>query len=86
MLYEFCLCGYIERRSGSKLIHDRVPIYSAASWASLTSLKVAFWIDPFRDVYEVSLEELGADKDMVDTASGVHTVHFLSTSYQLHWW
>lgn len=29
-----------------------VPIYSAASWASLTSLRVAFWIDPFRDVYE----------------------------------
>lgn len=29
-----------------------VPVYSAASWASLTSLKVAFWIDPFRDVYE----------------------------------
>jgi len=29
-----------------------VPIYSAASWASLTSLNVAFWIDPFRDVYE----------------------------------
>ena len=29
-----------------------VPIFSAASWASLTSLKVAFWIDPFRDVYE----------------------------------
>lgn len=30
-----------------------VPIYSAASWAGLTSLRVAFWIDPFRDVYEV---------------------------------
>lgn len=29
-----------------------VPIYSASSWASLTSLQVAFWIDPFRDVYE----------------------------------
>ncbi|KAK8187902.1 organic solute transporter Ostalpha-domain-containing protein [Phyllosticta capitalensis] len=29
-----------------------VPIYSAASWASLVSLKAAFWIDPFRDVYE----------------------------------
>ncbi|KAF2101705.1 DUF300-domain-containing protein [Rhizodiscina lignyota] len=29
-----------------------VPIYSAASWASLMSLRVAFWIDPFRDVYE----------------------------------
>jgi hypothetical protein len=29
-----------------------VPLFSVASWASLTSLKVAFWIDPFRDVYE----------------------------------
>ncbi|KAF4302488.1 hypothetical protein GTA08_BOTSDO10101 [Botryosphaeria dothidea] len=29
-----------------------VPIFSVASWASLVSLKVAFWIDPFRDVYE----------------------------------
>lgn len=29
-----------------------VPIFSIASWTSLTSLRVAFWIDPFRDVYE----------------------------------
>jgi hypothetical protein len=29
-----------------------VPIFCAASWASLTSIRVAFWIDPFRDVYE----------------------------------
>ncbi|KAF4552027.1 Organic solute transporter Ostalpha-like protein 2 [Elsinoe fawcettii] len=29
-----------------------VPIFAASSWASLYSLKVAFWIDPFRDVYE----------------------------------
>ncbi|WPG97543.1 transmembrane protein [Acrodontium crateriforme] len=29
-----------------------VPIFSAASWASLTSIRVAYWIDPFRDVYE----------------------------------
>ncbi|KAF2089426.1 DUF300-domain-containing protein [Saccharata proteae CBS 121410] len=29
-----------------------VPIYSASSWASLISLKAAFLIDPFRDVYE----------------------------------
>lgn len=29
-----------------------VPIFAVASWASLTSLRVAFWIDPFRDVYE----------------------------------
>nr|POE75129.1 transmembrane protein 184 like [Quercus suber]POE94792.1 transmembrane protein 184 like [Quercus suber] len=29
-----------------------VPIFAIASWASLTSLRVAFWIEPFRDVYE----------------------------------
>jgi len=29
-----------------------VPIFSAASLASLVSLRVAFWIDPFKDVYE----------------------------------
>ncbi|GME47912.1 hypothetical protein GTA08_BOTSDO10101 [Neofusicoccum parvum] len=29
-----------------------VPIFSAASWASLVSLKVAFWVAPLRDVYE----------------------------------
>lgn len=29
-----------------------VPIFSAASFASFTSLRVAFWVDPFRDVYE----------------------------------
>ena len=34
------------------MLLSRVPIYCAASWASLVSLKVAFWIDPFRDVYE----------------------------------
>ncbi|KIX96369.1 uncharacterized protein Z520_08147 [Fonsecaea multimorphosa CBS 102226] len=29
-----------------------VPIYSAASWASIVSLKAAFYLDPLRDVYE----------------------------------
>ncbi|KAF2796973.1 DUF300-domain-containing protein [Melanomma pulvis-pyrius CBS 109.77] len=29
-----------------------VPIYSASSWASLVSLRAAFWIGPLRDVYE----------------------------------
>lgn len=29
-----------------------VPVYSIASWVSLQSLRAAFWIDPFRDVYE----------------------------------
>jgi hypothetical protein len=29
-----------------------VPIFSIASWTSLISLRVAFWVDPLRDVYE----------------------------------
>ena len=29
-----------------------VPIYSISSWVSLVSLRAAFWLDPFRDVYE----------------------------------
>ncbi|KAF2472874.1 DUF300-domain-containing protein [Lindgomyces ingoldianus] len=29
-----------------------VPIFSASSWASLVSLRAAFWIGPIRDVYE----------------------------------
>lgn len=29
-----------------------VPIYSAASWASVVSLKAAFYLDPLRDIYE----------------------------------
>lgn len=29
-----------------------VPIYSIASWVSLESTAAAFWVDPFRDVYE----------------------------------
>ncbi|RMZ81075.1 hypothetical protein DV738_g2394, partial [Chaetothyriales sp. CBS 135597] len=29
-----------------------VPIYSAASWASVVSLNAAFYLDPLRDIYE----------------------------------
>ncbi|KAF2004557.1 DUF300-domain-containing protein [Amniculicola lignicola CBS 123094] len=29
-----------------------VPIYSACSWASLVSIRAAFWIGPLRDIYE----------------------------------
>ncbi|THW10670.1 DUF300-domain-containing protein [Aureobasidium pullulans] len=36
----------------SRFYSAMVPIYSASSWASLVSLKAAFWIGPFRDVYE----------------------------------
>ncbi|KAE8355296.1 organic solute transporter Ostalpha-domain-containing protein [Aspergillus coremiiformis] len=29
-----------------------VPIYAAASWTSIVSLKASLWLDPIRDVYE----------------------------------
>ncbi|KIW16219.1 hypothetical protein PV08_06270 [Exophiala spinifera] len=29
-----------------------VPIYAAASWSSIVSLKAAFYLDPLRDIYE----------------------------------
>lgn len=54
MSYEYCSCtglvGGFGEASSDRV--GRVPIYSAASWASLISIRVAFWIDPFRDVYE----------------------------------
>lgn len=31
----------------------RVPIYAAASWTSIVSLKAAQFLDPIRDIYEV---------------------------------
>ena len=35
------------------LTPKRVPIYAAASWASLMSQSAAFYLDPIRDIYEV---------------------------------
>lgn len=32
----------------------RVPIYSISSWTSIMSQKAALFIDPIRDIYEVS--------------------------------
>lgn len=39
--------------SANSADEKRVPIYSATSWASIMSLKAAFWLDPLRDIYEV---------------------------------
>jgi hypothetical protein len=44
------------------LTYYRVPIYSLSSWVSILSLKAAMFVDPIRDVYEVS----------EDLHSGVH--------------
>jgi hypothetical protein len=35
-------------------MRNRVPIYAASSWASLMSQSAAFYLDPIRDIYEVS--------------------------------
>lgn len=45
-------------------LHRRVPLYSLSSLISLYSLDLAFFIDAFRDVYEVSpiLEALESDR------------------------
>jgi hypothetical protein len=40
------------------LIMSRVPIYSIASFVSIKSTKVAMFVDPVRDIYEVGTEVL----------------------------
>jgi hypothetical protein len=32
----------------------RVPVYAISSWISLVSLNAAFYVDAFRDIYEVN--------------------------------
>ena len=63
-----------------------VPIFSIASWVSLTSLRVAFWIDPFRDVYEaftlytffqLLVNFLGGERSLIIMMHGRAPVHHL---------
>ena len=63
-----------------------VPIFSAASWASLTSLRAAFWIDPFRDVYEaftiytffqLLVNYIGGERALIVTTHGRPPVQHL---------
>ena len=53
MSYEYCSCELGPSTSYHILTNSRVPIYSISSWSSIMSLKVAMWVDPIRDVYEV---------------------------------
>lgn len=59
-------CGEWDGHAGARLmsLHRRVPLYSLSSLISLYSLDLAFFIDAFRDVYEVSpiLEALESDR------------------------
>ena len=61
----------------------RVPIYSAASWASLISLRVAFYVDPLRDVYEVRQTCIDFLPGL--PKKGFYDLYFLSASNQLPW-
>ena len=65
----------------------RVPIYSASSWASIMSLTAAFYLDPIRDIYEVSdtTRFYAAERSYLIKALGIHHLHIFSTSHKLHW-
>lgn len=63
----------------------RVPIYALSSWASMVSLKVAFWVDPIRDIYEVSIT-LTNNPYNTKRLLGLHDLYILSTIDKLHWW
>jgi hypothetical protein len=61
-----------------------VPIYSAASWASIMSLAAAFYLDPLRDVYEVRsprrLPHVLVDLKTSRPSPSTHSSSFSSTS------
>lgn len=62
-----------------------VPFFAGASWASLVSLKASFWIEPFRDVYEVGTQSSHAPP-LLTIAPGFHNLRLLPAAHQLHWW
>lgn len=82
MLFAFCSCAYSQFTQCAIAHLDRVPIYSAASWASLVSITAASYVEPFRDVYEVkqSLPSLCP----ILTIPGLHYLHLPPAVDQLH--
>lgn len=71
----------------SPLNNIRVPIYSASSWASIMSQDAAFYLDPLRDIYEVShaIHEVAESRYIwpLTNISGFHDIYFLPTPNQL---
>ena len=65
---------------------DRVPIYSASSYASLMSQTAAFYIDPLRDIYEVNDMHPLVLATLKLRITGFHNIHLLPTSHQLPRW
>jgi hypothetical protein len=58
------------------LIGYRVPIYSIASWCSIISLKVAMFVDPIRDVYEVIRTIFPSSLDKANKVRHSRSTHF----------
>ncbi|KAL4898035.1 organic solute transporter Ostalpha-domain-containing protein [Aspergillus ambiguus] len=47
-----------------------VPIYAAASWTSIVSLKASLWLDPVRDIYELLINFLGGERALIIMTHG----------------
>lgn len=63
------------------LTMSRVPIYSISSWSSIISLKIAMFVDPIRDIYEV-VQTIHPRGQRL-TGVGFHYLYFLPTLDQL---
>jgi hypothetical protein len=61
------------------LMSNRVPIYAISSWSSMIDLRVAFYVDPIRDIYEVGFLLLSLRIWL--TNSGFYNLHVLPTPY-----
>lgn len=86
MLSESSSCqGSLESCLPYTLTVHRVPVYSASSWASIMSLKAAFWLDPLRDVYEVS-GRMQLRVRRLNSCIGFHNLYIRAASDQLPWW
>lgn len=62
-----------------------VPIYSASSWASIMSQTAAFYLDPLRDIYEVSTKSKITLNPgcMANGTPGIHDIYLLPAPHQL---
>lgn len=85
MLYAYCSCKFLRLLILYFLLTPfRVPIYSISSWTSILSIKVASFVEPVRDVYEVCLHTMppGLPADSI----GIYNLYLLPAAHQLSRW
>lgn len=64
--------------------YPRVPLFAVASWSSMVSIKLSYFFDPIRDIYEVSIRHVQTRPlFQALTRIGIHNLHFLPTAAQL---